>query len=176
MLRKEDFYMYTYKIIKSLTDVGWNYRKKPTLKLPIEWTSHRNQLSSQLLCHVQRDQREVAPADCLNWGKSGLLEYKWKESFLGWFVGLSCRYSRFLSYPLEALFSSVQNIIFLTAHFFTLLVPNPQQPRVCWPLLASVAHFVFLRDDWIRIERAALASRRATYLTYLPNLATHHTT
>jgi hypothetical protein len=25
-----------------------------------------NQLSSQLLCHVQRDQREVAPADCLN--------------------------------------------------------------------------------------------------------------
>jgi hypothetical protein len=32
---------------------------------------------------------------------------------------------------------------------------------------AHVAHFVFLRDDWIRTQRAALARRRAT------NLATH---
>jgi hypothetical protein len=30
-----------------------------------------------------------------------------------------------------------------------------------------VAHFVFLRDVWIRTQRAAVASRRAT------NLATH---
>jgi hypothetical protein len=32
---------------------------------------------------------------------------------------------------------------------------------------ASVAHFVFLRDVWIRTQRAAVTSRRAT------NLATH---
>jgi hypothetical protein len=32
---------------------------------------------------------------------------------------------------------------------------------------ANVAHFVFLRDVWIRPERIAVASRRAT------NLATH---
>jgi hypothetical protein len=32
---------------------------------------------------------------------------------------------------------------------------------------AYVAHFVFLRDVWIRIKSAAVASRRAT------NLATH---
>jgi hypothetical protein len=29
---------------------------------------------------------------------------------------------------------------------------------------ASVAHFAFLRDVWIRIQRAAVASRRATNL------------
>jgi hypothetical protein len=43
------------------------------------------------------------------------------------------------------------------------------QARVCWPLpcLLYVAHFVFLSDVWIRTQRAALASMRAT------NLATH---
>jgi hypothetical protein len=35
---------------------------------------------------------------------------------------------------------------------------------------AYVAHFVFLRDVWIRDQRAAVASRRATNLaTHLPN-------
>jgi hypothetical protein len=35
---------------------------------------------------------------------------------------------------------------------------------------AYVAHFVFLRDVWIRTQRAAVASRRATNLaTHLPN-------
>jgi hypothetical protein len=39
---------------------------------------------------------------------------------------------------------------------------------------ADVAHFVFLRDVWIRTQRAAIASRRATNLaTHFPNLATH---
>ncbi len=53
---------------------------------------------------------------------------------------------------------------------------------------AYVAHFVFLRDVWIRTQRVAVASRRGTNLaahlpilathlpnlaTYLPNLATH---
>ncbi len=36
-----------------------------------------------------RETREgVAPAACWNWGELGLKEYKWKRSFLGWFVGL----------------------------------------------------------------------------------------
>ncbi len=37
----------------------------------------------------QRDQRGVAPADCWNLGKWGLFEYIWKESFLGWLMGLA---------------------------------------------------------------------------------------
>jgi hypothetical protein len=40
---------------------------------------------------------------------------------------------------------------------------------------AYVAHFVFLRDVWIRTQRAAVASRRATNLACHPSpfLATH---
>jgi hypothetical protein len=39
---------------------------------------------------------------------------------------------------------------------------------------AYVAHFVFLRDVWIRTQRAAVESRSATNLaTNLPNLVTH---
>jgi hypothetical protein len=42
-----------------------------------------------------------------------------------------------------------------------------------WPLkFAYVAHFVFMRDVWIRTQRAAVASRRATNLSaHLPILA-----
>ncbi len=37
-----------------------------------------------------------------------------------------------------------------------------------------VAHFVFLRDVWVKTQRAAMASMRTTHLaTQLPNLATH---
>jgi hypothetical protein len=40
---------------------------------------------------------------------------------------------------------------------------------------AYVAHFIFLRDTWIRTQRAAVASRCATHLSnfanHLPNLA-----
>jgi hypothetical protein len=37
-----------------------------------------------------------------------------------------------------------------------------------------VAHFVFLRDVWIRIQRSAVANKRAPNLaTHLPHLATH---
>jgi hypothetical protein len=44
---------------------------------------------------------------------------------------------------------------------------------MCWPS-ACVAHFVFLRDVWIRTQRVAAASRRAANLaTNLPYLATH---
>ncbi len=39
---------------------------------------------------------------------------------------------------------------------------------------AYVAHFVFLRDVWIRIQRSSVANKCATNLaTHLPNLATH---
>ncbi len=39
---------------------------------------------------------------------------------------------------------------------------------------AYVAHFVFLGDVWIQIQRASVGSRRATILaTHLPNWATH---
>ncbi len=45
---------------------------------------------------------------------------------------------------------------------------------MCGHSFAYVAHFVFLRDVWIRTQSAAVASRRATNLaTHLPKLATH---
>jgi hypothetical protein len=45
---------------------------------------------------------------------------------------------------------------------------------LCIILVGNVAHFVFLRDVWIRTQRAAVASGRFTNLaTHLPNLATH---
>jgi hypothetical protein len=46
--------------------------------------------------------------------------------------------------------------------------------RVYPPLFDYVAHFIFVRDVWIRSQRAAIASRRATNLaTHLPNIANH---
>ncbi len=50
--------------------------------------------------------------------------------------------------------------------------------RVATPLLISPTYFfVFLRDVWIRTQRAVVASRRATInlATHLPNLANHFT-
>ncbi len=41
--------------------------------------------------------------------------------------------------------------------------------RVCGPSFVYVTHFVFLRDIWIRTQKAAAASRRTS------NLATHLT-
>ncbi len=39
---------------------------------------------------------------------------------------------------------------------------------------ASVAHFVYLRDVWIRTQKAVVTSRGAINLaTHIPNLATH---
>ncbi len=65
---------------------------------------------------AQRDQRGVALADSWNWDEWWLKEYKWKGSFLGWFVGLVLRYSDF--YPaLAALVSPEQYTFFLTVHF-----------------------------------------------------------
>jgi hypothetical protein len=41
---------------------------------------------------------------------------------------------------------------------------------------AYVAHFVFLRNVWIRTQRVAIASRHATnFATHLRDLATHLT-
>ncbi len=66
----------------------------------------------------------LAPADCWNWGKWGLKEYKWKGSFLGCFVGLVV--------PLPEIFvlgcySWPPKYFFLTVHFFSSFVPIAQQ-------------------------------------------------
>jgi hypothetical protein len=47
------------------------------------------------------------------------------------------------------------------------LQDQPYQHLLFYVLFASVAHFVFLRDVWIRTLKAAVASGRAS------NLATH---
>ncbi len=42
---------------------------------------------------------------------------------------------------------------------------------MCWPPFVFVALCIFLRDVWIRTQKAAVASRRATNLaTHLPRL------
>ncbi len=71
------------------------------------------------------------PWCCWNWGKWGLLEYIWKgrPSLVGSLPRWAHRACtvEFCS-ALAALVSPVQNIIFLAAHFFTLIVPIFRQP------------------------------------------------
>ncbi len=85
-------------------------------------------LSRGTWTYAQRDQWVgVAPTDCWNWGKWGLLEYIWKGSFLGLdSLGSSCWYN-FCS-ALAALVSQ-NKILFSSPHTYTLnLVPIAQQP------------------------------------------------
>jgi hypothetical protein len=75
----------------------------------------------------QRDQTEVAPADCeTEANEDSWNTYERGHSLVG-SLRSSCRYLVFRS-ALAALVNPVKNIIFLTAHFFTLLVPIVQQP------------------------------------------------
>jgi hypothetical protein len=74
------------------------------------------------------EQRGLAPADCWNWGKWGHKEYKWKWSFLGWFVGLVVSIQEiFVLQYLGCSSRPVQTIIFLTEIYFSSFVPIAQQ-------------------------------------------------
>ncbi len=55
------------------------------------------------------------------------VQMKGKGSFLGWFIGLSCRYKRLLSF-LDCSGHPEPNNFFLTGHYFNLCVPIAQQP------------------------------------------------
>ncbi len=46
---------------------------------------------------VSENGRVVGLSGFWNRGKWGLKEFIWQRSFLGWFVGSSCKYKRFLS-------------------------------------------------------------------------------
>ncbi len=82
-------------------------RRPSTAARPACWAmGTRNWISVQ-----QRDQREVAPADCCNWGEWRLKEYTWKGSLLGWFNGLHAGTKDFCS-ALAALVGPVQNTFF----------------------------------------------------------------
>jgi hypothetical protein len=45
--------------------------------------------------------------------------------------------------------------IYEQRNLFSIFVYIFCRASVCWPLFAYVAHFVFLRDVWIRTQRAA---------------------
>ncbi len=60
-------------------------------------------------------QTGVAPADCWNWGKWGLMEYKSRGPFLALFVGLAEKY---FSSPCCSV-SPVRNMFFLNVDYFT---------------------------------------------------------
>ncbi len=63
----------------------------------------------------------------MRWIGTQRVQMRWEWSILGWF--LPCRASTIdFCLALAALFSPLQNLIFLTAHFFTLLVPIARQP------------------------------------------------
>ncbi len=106
---------------------------------------------NNLLSLLQRDHRGVAPADCWNWGKLGLMEYKWKGSFLGW----ARRNGTRDFYPaLAAIVSSEQYFIFLTGHTMSFYVaPSPsnlvrQSCRVaCLLICVSGWLIVFCKAD-----------------------------
>ncbi len=70
---------------------------------------------------------EVAPADCWNWGKWGLKEYKWKGSFLGWFAGLFMPVQEIYILPRLPYQAQYQRIFVLTVHYFNSFVPIAQQ-------------------------------------------------
>jgi hypothetical protein len=75
-----------------------------------------------------------------------------RDSSLVGSLDSSCRYNRFFFPALAALVSPVQNIIFLTVHLFTLLVPFAQQPgqagvlgrlSLCLSSPTPTTHFLF---------------------------------
>ncbi len=77
----------------------------------------------------QRDKTEMVPANYETEANGDSWStYQRGPSLVG-SLRSSCRYYRFFCSALAALVSPVQNIIFLTAHFFTSLVPIVQQPR-----------------------------------------------
>ncbi len=76
----------------------------------------------------------VAPAGCWNWGEWGFKEYKWKVSFLGWFVGLIV--------PWQEIFvclgcSSRPSTKYFFSSSYTFSIPVSQSPsklggQPCW--------------------------------------------
>jgi hypothetical protein len=79
----------------------------------------------------QREQRWVAPADCLTEAIGDKESWSTNETVLHWLV-LWFRRVRTIDFcsAMAAQFSQVQNSIFLTAHVFTFLVPIAHQPAL----------------------------------------------
>ncbi len=91
----------------------------------------RYDLLSLLSSLKTRETREPTPADCWNWGKWRLKEHVHiKGSFLGWYIGLSCWYKRFLtclgcssrpkSSPTRTLFHFIFELYHVSLHGFLL--------------------------------------------------------
>jgi hypothetical protein len=62
--------------------------------------------------------------------------------------------------PPGLMLSQVRSAQIFTSYFFVFL-----GGRLEW-YVAACRPFVFLRDVWIRTQRAAMASRRTTHLSY----------
>ncbi len=98
---------------------------------------------------IRGDQRGVAPDDYCNWGNWGLKEHIWKVSSLVGSLRSLCWPKSFCS-ALAALVGPVQNIIFLTVHYFTSFVPTVQQagqavvPRRLSPNMCLWWHLISL--------------------------------
>ncbi len=71
----------------------------------------------------RRDQREVAPADSWKWGRRGHKEYKWKGSFLGYFLGLVVSVQETFILP-EPLWLAQYKIIFPHCTLFKVMCPH----------------------------------------------------
>ncbi len=62
------------------------------------------------------------PADCWNWVAWGLKEYKWKGSFLAWFVGLVVPLQEIFVLPLLCSSRPSTKYFFLIVHSFNSFV------------------------------------------------------
>ncbi len=80
----------------------------------------------------ERLERGGPHADCLNWGEWGLKEYKWKGSFLGYKDCLAN--TRDFCSALAAQVGQVENIFFLTVHYFISFVHIARKlgRQSCW--------------------------------------------
>ncbi len=78
---------------------------------------------------------------------------------------LFCVWSEIESTHDPLIFSVSQGIVWLSRSTFYFYLLFFWRVRVCWPTpYAYVAHDIFLRDVWIRTQRAAVASRGCTNL------------
>jgi hypothetical protein len=86
--------------------------------------------------------------DCWNWGEWGLKEYKWKMSFLRWFVGSSCADIRDLILPACSGQPST-NYSFPHRTLFQSMCPHRPATRQCSRAGPLVSECTVIRFLWV---------------------------
>jgi hypothetical protein len=130
----------------SCADMNFPYKRKC-------WTNSGDPLINSL-------QLRVAAAGCWNSGKWGLMEYKWRGSFPGWFVGLVVLVQEISILP-WMLWSAQYKIFFPNHTLFRFMCPhrpatwagNHAWPPVCKCVSMGSGHAHAPRPFWIRTSK-----------------------